>query len=165
MKNSMMFRYAAKMMALLAAVFFVSVSVSLAQIKKLEEVEGIGKATVEKLDKAGIKTPKELVDACGTKAKRDALAEKAGVSSANILKWIHRIELSQIKGIGTQYSELLDAAGVATPAELAQRNADNLLAKMTEVNTAKKLVKKLPSKKQLEGWIDGAKAYKSTVPE
>ena len=68
-----------------------------------------------------------------------------------------------MKGVGTQYSDLLEAAGVDTTRELARRNADNLLAQLTKVNAEKKLVRQLPTRAQVESWIDAAKALPPAV--
>jgi predicted flap endonuclease-1-like 5' DNA nuclease len=123
---------------------------------KLTVIEGIGEAYEVKLKEAGIGSIEKLLAACTTKKGRKDLAEKAGVSEKLILKWANHADLIRIKGIGGEYAELLEAAGVDTVPELSNRRADNLTAKMEEVNTKKKLVRKLPTEKMVKEWIDQA---------
>jgi len=88
--------------------------------------------------------------------ERDGLAEKSGIGEKMILKWANHADLYRIKGIGGEYAELLEAAGVDTVPELAQRKPENLIAKMIEVNETKKLVRKLPTKDQVADWVKQA---------
>ena len=129
----------------------------------IREIEGIGDASAEKLEAAGIKTIEAFLEAGASAKGRDELAEKTGLAEKNILKWVNRADLDRVKGIGTQYADLLEAAGVDSAPELAQRNAANLLAKMDEVNASKNLVNKLPSEDQVQGWIDNAKTLPKIV--
>ncbi|MDO4691771.1 MAG: DUF4332 domain-containing protein [Porphyromonadaceae bacterium] len=124
---------------------------------KIEELEGIGAAYGEKLRATGITTTDKLLEACRTKKQRRDLAELAGIDEAKILKWANMTDLFRINGVGSEYAELLEAAGVDTVKELAHRNAENLLAKMEEVNETKKLVRRTPSIKNVEDWIAQAK--------
>lgn len=124
---------------------------------KLIEIEGIGEVYVEKLNAVGLRTFDEFLQACATKKGRTELAEKAGISEKLILTWANHADLARIKGVRGQYSELLEAAGVDTVPELAQRRADNLYSKMAEINKAKNLVRKLPGQDQVADWIEQAK--------
>lgn len=124
---------------------------------KVIDVEGIGSKYSEKLTKIGIKTTGALLKAGSTPKGRKNLAEKSGISDELILKWVNHVDLYRIKGVGSEYSELLEAAGVDTIPELAQRKAANLAAKIVEVNKAKKLVRKLPVESQVADWIEQAK--------
>ena len=124
---------------------------------KLADVEGIGPKYAEKLTDAGIRSCEHLLEEGGTKKGRKAIAEKSGISEKQILGWVNRADLTRIKGVGSEFADLLEAAGVDTVPELAQRKAANLHAKMTEVNEAKKLVRKLPTASQVEDWCKQAK--------
>ncbi len=124
---------------------------------KLSEIEGLDESMEQKLKSAGITTEEELVAASATSKDRTELSRKIDVAEKVILKWANRADLARVKGIGTEYADLLEAAGVDTVPELAQRKAENLLVKLTEVNTEYKFVKKLPTEKQLEDWIEQAK--------
>jgi len=124
---------------------------------KIVEIEGIGPVMSEKLIAAGVTTTEALLAAGGTHAARKELAAKTGIDAAKILGWVNRADLFRIKGIGTQYSDLLEEAGVDTVPELAQRNAANLHAKMAEVNAGKKLVRQLPTLRSVEQWVAAAK--------
>ena len=124
---------------------------------KIVDVEGIGAKYADKLTKAGVVTTDALLKAGATPKGRKALAEKTGIGDALILTWVNHVDLYRIKGVGSEYSELLEAAGVDTIPELAQRKAGNLIQKIVEVNKAKKLVRKLPVESQVADWIEQAK--------
>ena len=132
-------------------------------MKKLSMIEGIGEAFAAKLEGEGIRSIEDLLEICGGKKGRQTLAEKTGISEKLVLKWVNRADLFRIKGISTQYSDLLELAGVDSVPELAQRKAENLQAKMVEVNEAKKLVKKVPALSEVEGWIAQAKELPKAV--
>lgn len=125
---------------------------------KLSNIEGIGETYEVKLEAAGVKSVEALLETCATKAGRTELAEKADVSEKLILKWANHADLSRVKGIGGEYAELLEAAGVDTVPELARRNAANLYEKMQTVNDSKALVRKLPTEAQVADWISQASA-------
>jgi predicted flap endonuclease-1-like 5' DNA nuclease len=127
------------------------------------DIEGIGPDRAEKLAAAGVKTTDDLLKLGGTAKGRKDLEAATGISQALILKWVNRADLFRIKGIGTQYSDLLEAAGVDTVPELAQRRADNLTKKMAEVNEEKKLVRALPAESMVAGWIEEAKTLPRVV--
>lgn len=124
---------------------------------KLIDIEGVGAAYAEKLAAAGLETPKQLLEKCAAPAGRKALEEECGISGKLILKWCNHADLFRVKGIGPQFAELLEAAGVDTVKELAQRNAENLAAKMLEVNEEKKLVRRVPVAKEVQKMVDIAK--------
>ncbi len=124
---------------------------------RIQEIEGIGPKFGAKLGEAGITTTDHLLSACGTKKGRKETAEKTGFSEAQLLKWANMADLMRIKGVGEEYSELLEAAGVDTVKELKMRRADNLAVKMKEVNAEKKLVRQAPSESQVAKWVEQAK--------
>ncbi len=130
---------------------------------KLSDIEGLGGKNAEKLKAAGVTTLEKLLDTCCTKKGRKDVAGKTGINEKTILIWVNKADLSRIKGIATQYGDLLKYAGVDTVAELAQRNPDNLHAKMVEENEDGILVKKLPSAKQVGDWVAQAKALPRKV--
>ena len=124
---------------------------------KLSGIEGIGEALEQKLKDSGISSIEALLEAGATPAGRKALAEKSGISDKLVLKFVNHADLMRIKGIGGEYSELLEAAGVDTVPELANRNPANLVAKMNEVNEAKKLIRRVPVESQVTDWVKQAK--------
>ncbi|MDI6698267.1 MAG: DUF4332 domain-containing protein [Candidatus Saccharicenans sp.] len=123
----------------------------------LKAIEGIGDVFMDKLKEAGVYNVKQLLRAGATPAGRKELAEKTGLSEAQILKWVNRADLMRIRGIGEEYSDLLEMAGVDTVVELAQRNAQNLQQKLLEINAEKKLVRRVPALKMVRYWIERAK--------
>lgn len=124
---------------------------------KLIEIQGIGDKTVKKLVEGGIGNVDAFLEATKTKKSRAELAAKLKVEEANLLKWANFADLCRIKGISTHYSQLLEAAGIDTVAELAKRVPANLLKKLVETNAARPLVKRLPTEKEVEAWVAQAK--------
>lgn len=130
---------------------------------KLTSIQGIAAATEAKLNTAGVNSVDELLEKGATPKGREELAAKSGVPAAKILTFVNYADLFRIKGIAGQTAELLEAAGVNTVAELGQRNAANLAAKLKEVNDAKKLTGKVPTEKQVGEWIEAAKVLPKKV--
>jgi predicted flap endonuclease-1-like 5' DNA nuclease len=124
---------------------------------KLADIEGIGEAYAAKLEAAGLTSIENLLEVCCERKGRKDIAEKSGISEKLILGWANRADLARIKGVSTQYADLLECAGVDTVPELAQRNAENLHNKMAEVNEEKNLVRQVPSASQVEDWVAQAK--------
>ena len=130
---------------------------------KIEEIEGIGPAYAEKLGAADIKTTGDLLKLCCDDKGRKSTAAATGVSETQLLKWANMADLMRVSGIGSEYSELLEAAGVDTVKELRTRNAENLAAKMAEVNESRKLTRTVPSQKTVSDWIEKAKALDPVI--
>lgn len=124
---------------------------------KLIDIEGVGEAYAGKLAAAGLVTTKQFLTKCSCPAGRKEVEEVTGIPGKLILKWCNHADLFRVKGIGPQFAELLEASGVDTVKELAQRNAENLAAKMLEVNQEKKLVRRVPVAKEIQKMIDIAK--------
>ncbi|MEL7643014.1 MAG: DUF4332 domain-containing protein [bacterium] len=130
---------------------------------KLLDVEGIGPVYAGKLAAAGVGSAEALLKEGATPKGRKGLAEKAGIADTLILEWVNHVDLFRIKGVASEYADLLEEAGVDTVPELAQRSAPNLFKKMVEVNAAKKLVRKLPTEAQVADWIVQAKKLPRTI--
>ena len=123
----------------------------------IHKIEGIGKVYAEKIVAAGINTTEKLLEVgCKAKARED-LAAKTGIPVKSILEWVNRADLMRIKGVGEEYSDLLEAAGVDTVVELSNRKPENIHPKLVETNKEKKLVRQLPSLKQVQSWVENAK--------
>lgn len=127
------------------------------------DIEGIGPVYKEKLAGADIKTTEKLLEIAGLKTGRAKLAEEIGVSEATVLEWVNRADLMRVKGVGEEYSDLLEAAGVDSPSELAQRNVANLTAAMEAYNQEHNIVRRAPSEKEVQGWVDDAKTLEKVV--
>ena len=125
---------------------------------KVIDIEGVGEVYAEKLIAAGINTPGELLEKCAAPAGRKALAAETGISSDLILTWTNHADLFRIKGIGPQFAELLEAAGVDTVKELSKRVPENLQKKLEETNEVKHLTRRVPVLKEVKKMIDQAKA-------
>ncbi|MCB9418529.1 MAG: DUF4332 domain-containing protein [Ardenticatenaceae bacterium] len=125
---------------------------------QIVDIEGIGEVYAKKLADKGIKTTEALLETCATPAGRKKLAEETELSGKLILKWANRADLARIKGIGSEYADLLEATGVDTVPELARRNAANLFKALVTTNEDKKLVRKVPTEGQVTDWVSQAKA-------
>lgn len=131
--------------------------------KKIVEVEGIGAAYAGKLGTAGVATLDDLLNQGSSGKGRKELAEKTGISEKLVLEWVNRADLARVKGIGGEYADLLERAGVDSVPELAQRNAANLHDKMVQLNTEKNAVRQVPSVKSVEDWVAQAKLLPRVV--
>ena len=130
---------------------------------KIADVEGIGPAFAAKLEKAGVKTTDDLLEKGAKPKGRDELEKATGISHGKILEWVNHVDLYRLDGVGSEYSDLLEAAGVDSPVELAHRVPANLAAKLAEVNEAKKLVRRVPTEAVVAGWIAQAKSMPKVV--
>ncbi|MCB9845947.1 MAG: DUF4332 domain-containing protein [Phycisphaeraceae bacterium] len=124
---------------------------------KIQEIEGIGPAYGAKLSGAGITDTDTLLARSRTPKDRQDIAAKTGIADSQILKWANMADLFRIKGIGPEFAELLEAAGVDTVPELAQRNAANLAQALETTNSQKSLTRRVPNADMVAGWIGEAK--------
>lgn len=131
--------------------------------KKITEIEGIGPVYQEKLAGAGVKTVEGLLEAGASKSGRKKIAEDSGLDESQILVWVNMADLFRIKGVASQFAELLKASGVDTVKELRTRNAENLHAKLVEVQTEKKITRAVPGLSQVTDYIEQAKELKPLV--
>ncbi len=131
---------------------------------RIEEVEGIGPAHATSLTAAGVPSTEELLTQGATTAGRARLAEATGISHKQILTWVNQADLMRIKGVGPEYSELLEAAGVDSPAELAHRNPANLETTFQEVVAARpEMVRRIPTEAEITDWIEQSKSLPKVV--
>ena len=131
--------------------------------KKITEIEGIGPVYQEKLAAAGVKTVEGLLEAGASKAGRKKIADESGLDESRILVWVNMADLFRINGVASQFAELLKAAGVDTVKELRNRNAENLHAKLVEVQEEKKITRSVPALSQVEDFIEQAKKLEPLV--
>jgi predicted flap endonuclease-1-like 5' DNA nuclease len=130
---------------------------------KIEEIEGVGPAYAAKLSGAGVLTTEHLLERGASSGGRKALAAETGQSDAEILEWVNHVDLMRIDGVGSEYADLLEAAGVDSVPELAQRSAANLTTALDSTNESKKLVRRVPSETVVAKWIDEAKTLPKIV--
>lgn len=123
----------------------------------LTDVEGIGEAFAGSLERAGVKNLEALLAQGATPTGRQDLAQRTGISAKLLLQWVNHADLYRIKGIGSEYADLLEACGVDTVPELAQRVPANLCSALAATNETKKLVRRLPVLSQVEDWVAQAK--------
>jgi predicted flap endonuclease-1-like 5' DNA nuclease len=131
---------------------------------KIEDVEGIGRTFAEQLAGAGVSSTDELLERGGTAAGRESLAASTGISVKQILKWTNHVDLMRLDGVGSEYADLLEAAGVDSPAELGQRNAANLAQTFQELDAARpNWIRRMPSESTVTGWISEARTLAKVV--
>ena len=131
---------------------------------RIDEVEGIGAIHAAKLGEVGITTTDDLIMAAAGAAGREKVSAMTGISTGQLLKWVNHVDLMRIEGVGPEYAELLEAAGVDSPAELAQRNAANLAQTFQEVDAARpNWIRRVPSEATVSAWIASAKAMDKVV--
>jgi predicted flap endonuclease-1-like 5' DNA nuclease len=132
--------------------------------RRIEDVEGIGPAFGAQLVAAGVRTTDDLLTAGATRGGRQRLADATGISGQLILEWVNHVDLMRVPGIGPQYSDLLEAAGVDSPAELVQRNAANLATTIQEVVAARPgVVRRIPTEADVAAWIEAARSMPRVV--
>lgn len=129
----------------------------------IDAIEGIGHKYATTLRKHGVRTTEALLKRGSSRKGRKELAETTGISDKLVLEWVNRADLMRVKGVGEEYSDLLEAAGVDTVKELRRRNAGNLLAAMVDVNAKKRLVRRLPTESMVERWVEAAKGLDTVV--
>ncbi len=130
---------------------------------KIIDIEGVGEVYAEKLIAAGINKVSELLEKCAAPKGRKELAEATGISEKLILKWTNHADLFRINGVGPQFAELLEAAGVDTVKEFRHRLAENLQPKLTEVNEQKNICNRVPAISEVQKMIDQAKELEPKV--
>lgn len=131
----------------------------------VSEIEGIGEAYAAKLEKAGIKSVDDLLNLCCDTEGRRRVSEISGISHIELLKWSHMADLMRVAGIGPEYSDLLEAAGVLTVRELRSRIPAHLTETMKEVKDLKNLPRAVPSERQVAKWVENAKVMEPKVRE
>jgi predicted flap endonuclease-1-like 5' DNA nuclease len=124
---------------------------------KIDVIEGIGAKHTSTLSSAGVTHVRHLLQRAATPSGREALARETGLSTVLLLEWLNHIDLMRIRGVGAEYSDLLEAAGVDSPVELAQRSPARLATLLAETNAEHPLVRRVPSEKVLAGWISEAR--------
>ena len=130
---------------------------------KVEDIEGIGPVHAGTLQGAGISTSEDLLERAGPKTGRDELAAATGISGKLLLDWVNACDLMRIKGIGAQFSDLLEAAGVDSATELAQRNPASLAQTFGELNAARATTRRAPTEAMVADWVDQAKKLPKVV--
>jgi predicted flap endonuclease-1-like 5' DNA nuclease len=131
---------------------------------KIQDVEGIGPVFADRLKAAGVDTTDELLQRGGNSAGRDNLAAATGITEKQLLEWVNHADLMRLNGVGSEYADLLEAAGVDSCAELAQRNAANLAQTFQELDAARpNWIRQIPSEATIAGWIAEAETLELVV--
>lgn len=129
----------------------------------IKSISGIGSTFADKLSRIGIKTTEGLLDNAATAKGRKSIADRTKISASLILRWVNHADLFRVKGVGEQYADLLEVAGVDTSVELGRRQPANLHEKMVEVNVKRNLVNRVPSLAEVESWVAQAKGLRRVI--
>lgn len=129
----------------------------------IDTIDGMKRTDARTLRKSGVRTTEKLLKRAGTRSGRRELASNTGLLERSILDWVNRADLMRVKGIGEEYSDLLEAAGVDTCKELRNRNPQSLLGRMTQINAKKRLVRRLPTEVMVKRWVEHAKSLPPAV--
>ena len=132
-------------------------------VGSIDTIDGMNRAEARALRKSGVRTTEKLLKRAGTRSGRRELASVTGLTERQILDWVNRADLMRVKGVGEEYSDLLEAAGVDTCKELRNRNPQSLLVKMTQINSKKRLVRRLPTEVMVKRWVEHARDLPSLV--
>ncbi len=126
-------------------------------------IDSMDQRDATRLRKAGVRTTDALLKVAATRTGRRRLARETNLPESEILAWVNRADLMRIKGVGSEYADLMETAGVDTIRELRRRNPDRLLAVMTELNLRRRLIRRLPTDGMVAGWIEAAKEIEPLV--
>ncbi len=129
----------------------------------VEMIEGVGRVRGRLLRSAGIQTVSDLVRVGATRRGRQRIAREVGVSYSMVLRWVYRGDLLRIRGVGRQYSGLLESAGITTVTDLSMRNPLALCQRLKVVNKKRNLVRRTPPAKTIEIWVNNAKDLEAIV--
>jgi len=130
---------------------------------RIEVIEGIGPAHASALSRAGVTHVRHLIQRAATAGGRETLARETGLSTTQLLEWLSHIDLMRIRGVGAEYSDLLEAAGVDSPVDLAQHSPAHLATLLAQTNAEHPLVRRVPSEKVLAAWISEARTLPRLV--
>ena len=128
-------------------------------------IDGVTDARADKLREAGVRTTDALLANANTRRRREKLSAEAGISEKVILDLVNQADLMRVRGVSAQSAALLKAVGVDTLKELKRRDAEDLAEAMEQKNSRRKnpLVKRAPSAKTVEKWVEHAKSLKQVV--
>ncbi|MDJ0791424.1 MAG: DUF4332 domain-containing protein [Acidimicrobiia bacterium] len=129
----------------------------------ISAIRAIGHRDATKLRKARVRTTDALLNQAATRKGRADVSERTGIPTADLLRWAQQADLMRIKGVGSEYADLLAGAGVDTIKALRRRNASNLMAAMAQVNAKRRIVQRLPTVEMVQGWIDEANEIEPIV--
>lgn len=129
----------------------------------ISAIQSMNHRDATRLRKAGVRTTESLLRTASSRTGRRRLAKETGLSESDILGWVNRADLLRITGVGSEYADLLEVAGVDTIRELRRRNTDRLLESMTELNLRKRLVRRLPTDTMVAAWVEQAKELEPLV--
>lgn len=130
---------------------------------KIEQIEGIGPHFGARLVAAGVQTSDDLLNRTASADARQQLAMATGLSTVQLTTWRHQADLMRISGVGSEYGQLLEAAGIETVRELARREPENIVNLLDRVNEQKQLTRQVPPLKTVSKWVDQARQIEAVL--
>jgi predicted flap endonuclease-1-like 5' DNA nuclease len=129
----------------------------------ISAIRAIRQRDATKLRKGGVRTTESLLEQASTRKGRAEVSARTGIPTTDLVKWAHQAELMKVRGVGAEYADLLAAAGVDTIKALRRRNAQNLMTTLTQINSKRRKVQRLPTVEMVQGWIDAANEMEPSV--
>jgi len=129
----------------------------------ISAIRSIGQREATKLRKGKVRTTEALLEQASTRRGRAEVSGRTGIATTDLLKWAHQADLMRVTGIGAEYADLLSASGVDTLKALRRRNAQNLMVALTQMNSKRRRVQRLPTVEMVQGWIDIANSLEPIV--
>ncbi len=129
----------------------------------ISAIRAIGQRDATRLRKGRVRTTEALLEQASSRRGRADIASRTGIATTDLLKWAQQADLMRVKGVGAEYADLLAASGVDTIKALRRRNAQNLMASLTQINSKRRRVQRLPTVEMIQGWIDAANVIEPGV--
>lgn len=129
----------------------------------ISAIRAIGQRDATRLRKGRVRTTEALLEQASSRRGRADIASRTGIATTDLLKWAQQADLMRVKGVGAEYADLLAASGVDTIKALRRRNAQNLMASLTQINSKRRRVQRLPTVEMIQGWIDAANVIEPSV--
>jgi predicted flap endonuclease-1-like 5' DNA nuclease len=131
----------------------------------ISKIKGIEASVQEKLEAEGIRNTDQLLEHSRTPQQRSELAHKVGTTSAALKELANRADLMRLKGVGADFSNLLEEAGVNSCKELQHRSAENLYKTLVDLQSTKHIAHHAPTQAQVTEWVSEAKTFSHTSAE
>ena len=125
-------------------------------MNSIDSINGMTHTEATKLRRARVRTTTTFLQIASTRSGRALLTKETGINSPKLLHWARRAELMQIKNLGKDYADLLEAVGVESVSDLKRRNPEALLDVMQKRNSKNQIVDRMPSLKKVTSWIEDA---------
>ncbi len=131
----------------------------------ISKIKGITPELQQKLESEGIRHTDQLLEHTRTPKQRNDLAHKLGTTAPTLKELANRADLMRLKGVGGDFSNLLEEAGVNSCKELQHRSAEHLHTALVEIHNSKKIAHHAPTLAQVQEWVAESKTLSHTSAE